>query len=62
MTDTLKLKKCKKRIALTKKSPENLKSIFEKFDYRTYWNDWNKEHPNESKEFNLGNPVGREIL
>lgn len=53
----------KKEIILTKKkSPESLKDLFEGFDYKKYWDDWNKEHPNESKEFDLGDPVGRELL
>ena len=45
-----------------KKSPKNLKELFEGFDCEKYWNDWNKEHSNKSKEYDLGNSVGRELL
>lgn len=51
-----------KEIILKKKSPESLKDLFEGFDYKKYWKNWDKEHPNESNEFDLGDPVGREFL
>lgn len=52
----------KEIILKKKKSSESLKDLFEGFDYKKYWENWNKEYPNESNEFDLGDPVGRELL
>lgn len=45
-----------------KKEPDTLKELFEGFDYKKCWSDWEKEHPNKLKEFDLGKPVGREQI
>nr|DAJ54870.1 MAG TPA: immunoglobulin heavy chain variable region addiction, camel antibody, addiction.65A [Caudoviricetes sp.] len=42
------------------KKESSLSQLFKGFDYKKYWEDWNKEHPNQSKEFDWGEPVGRE--
>lgn len=39
-----------------------LDSLFNDFDYKAYWEDWENKHPNELKEVNWGKPVGKEIL
>ena len=31
------------------------------FDYKKYWTEWDKQHPNESKEIDWGKPQGKEI-
>ena len=43
------------------KKPQNLKELFKGFDYEKYWDEWEKEHPNESKEYDCGKPQGREV-
>ena len=43
------------------KKTKNLKELFEGFDYKKYWAKWEKEHPNESREIDWGEPKGREI-
>lgn len=35
---------------------------FEGFDYEAYWDEWEKEHPGESKEVDWGGPVGKEVF
>ena len=42
------------------KKQSKLSKLFEGFDYETYWNEWEKEHPGESKELDWGGPVGKE--
>lgn len=50
-----------KEIILKKREkPESLKELFKDFDYKRYWAEWNKEHPDESKEIDWGESVGRE--
>ncbi|MCT3602299.1 AbrB/MazE/SpoVT family DNA-binding domain-containing protein [Lactobacillus acidophilus] len=44
------------------KKPESLKELFDGFDYKKYWSDWEKEHPNQSKEIDSDEPVGRELF
>ncbi len=43
------------------KNKTKLAQRFEGFDYEAYWEKWEKEHPNQSKEIDWGKPVGREI-
>lgn len=51
-----------KEIVIKKaKEPLTIDKLFEGFDYKKYWADWDREHHNQSKEENLGNPVGKEI-
>ena len=40
---------------------KSLKELFRGFDYKAYWDKWEKEHPHESKEVDWGKPVGKEI-
>lgn len=42
------------------KKQSKLAKLFEGFDYEVYWNEWEKEHPGESKELDWGGPVGKE--
>ena len=44
------------------KKPTSLKELFKDFDYKKYWSDWEKEHPNQSKELDTSGPVGRELF
>lgn len=44
-----------------KPRPSSLKELFKGFDYKAYWDKWEKEHPGESKEVDWGKPVGKEI-
>lgn len=48
-------------LVLKKKKESKLAQRFEGFDYKKYWADWNKKHPNESKEVDWGEPMGKEI-
>jgi len=51
-----------KEIVLEKaKNSLTIDKLFEGFDYKKYWTDWDKEHPNQSKEVNFGKPVGKEV-
>lgn len=40
---------------------KSLKSLFKDFDYKKYWADWSKEHPNAYKETDSGKPLGKEF-
>lgn len=40
--------------------PNRLAQLFEDFDYEAYWDEWDREHPGESKELDWGAPVGKE--
>lgn len=52
-----------KRIVLKKaESPITIDNLFKDFDYKSYWENWEEEHPNQSKEVNFGKPVGKEIF
>ena len=42
-------------------TPKSLKELFNCFDYKKYWTEWDKQHPNESKEIDWGKPQGKEI-
>lgn len=42
------------------KKQSELVKLFEGFDYEVYWDAWEKEHPDESKELDWGGPVGKE--
>lgn len=42
------------------KKQSRLAQLFEGFDYEAYWDEWEKEHPGESKELDWGDPVGKE--
>lgn len=42
------------------KKQSKLAKLFEGFDYEAYWDEWEKEHPGESKELDWGGPVGKE--
>lgn len=44
------------------KIPKSLKELFKGFDYKKYWAEWDKQHPNESKGIDLGKPQGKEIF
>lgn len=39
----------------------SLAQLFEDFDYKKYWSDWEKENPGKSKEIDWGKPVGKEM-
>lgn len=52
-----------KKIVMEKaKKPITIDDLFKDFDYKSYWENWEKEHPNESKEVNFGKPVGKEFI
>ena len=51
----LKAKEC-----ISMKKESSLSKLFKNFDYKKYWEEWNKEHPDQSKEIDWGEPVGRE--
>ena len=42
-------------------TPKSLKELFNGFDYKKYWTEWDKQHPNESKEIDWGKPQGKKI-
>lgn len=42
------------------KKESSLSQFFKGFDYKKYWEEWNKEHSGQSKEIDWGKPVGRE--
>lgn len=46
---------------MKKNNEPQIDQLFKDFDYQKYWADWEKEHPNQSKEYNFGKPVGKEI-
>lgn len=50
-----------KTLVLKPKKESKLAQRFKGFDYEKYWADWDKEHPNESKEIDWGEPVGKEF-
>lgn len=51
-----------KEIVIKKaKEPLTIDNLFEGFDYKKYWENWDKEYHNQSKEENLGKPVGKEV-
>lgn len=58
----LEITKNKKIVMEKAKKPITIDDLFKDFDYKSYWENWEKEHPNESKEVNFGNPVGKEIF
>lgn len=43
------------------KEQSALAKRFEGFDYKAYWEQWEKEHPGESQVLDWGEPVGREL-
>lgn len=45
-----------------KKSKLTIDDLFEGFDYKEYWSNWEKEHLNQLKEEDWGEPVGKEIF
>lgn len=58
---TFKIEVSENKIILTKKQESKLSQLFEGFDYESYWEEWNKQHPGESKEIDWGDSVGKEI-
>ena len=46
---------------MKKNNKLQIEQLFKDFDYQKYWSDWDKEHPNQSKEYDFGKPVGKEI-
>lgn len=44
------------------KKPESLKDFLTVLIIKKYWSDWEKEHPNQSKEIDSDELVGREII
>lgn len=46
---------------MPKNNISNLQQLFNGFDYKKYWDNWKKEHPNQNKEIDFGKPVGKEI-
>lgn len=67
ITDTnasfsLKVNKNKEIILKRKKSKLTINSLFEGFDYKEYWSNWEKTHPNQIKEDDWGEPVGKETF
>ena len=58
---TLKINKNKEIVLKKAKEPVTIDKLFEGFDYKKYWADWDKEHPNQSKEVDLGKSIGKEV-
>ena len=58
---TLRINKNKEIVLKKAKEPVTIDKLFEGFDYEKYWADWDKEHPNQSKEVDFGKPVGKEL-
>lgn len=58
---TFEVKIKDKELILRRKKESKLAQRFEGFDYEAYWDNWDKEHPNESKEADWGKPVGKEV-
>lgn len=58
---TLRINKNKEIVLKKAKEPVTIDKLFEGFDYEKYWADWDKEHPNQSKEVDFGKPVGKEF-
>ena len=44
------------------KKASSLAELFDGFDYEAYWEQWEKEHPGQSKEVDWGGPVGKEVF
>ena len=44
----------------TQNEPKSLKELFNGFDYKAYWKQWELENPGKSKEEDWGGPVGQE--
>lgn len=58
---TLRINKNKEIVLKKAKEPVTIDKLFEGFDYEKYWADWDKKHPNQSKEVDFGKPVGKEL-
>lgn len=58
---TLRINKNKEIVLKKSKQPLTIDKLFEGFDYEKYWADWDKEHPNQSKEVDLGKSIGKEV-
>lgn len=58
---TLRINKNKEIVLKKAKEPVTIDKLFDGFDYEKYWADWDKEHPNQSKEVDFGKPVGKEL-
>lgn len=58
---TLRINKNKEIVLKKAKEPVTIDKLFEGFDYEKYWADWNKEHPNQSKEVDFGKSMGKEV-
>lgn len=66
ITDTntdliLRINKNKEIVLKKAKEPVTIDKLFEGFDYEKYWADWDKEHPNQSKEVDFGKSIGKEV-
>ncbi|MDE6284327.1 MAG: AbrB/MazE/SpoVT family DNA-binding domain-containing protein [Bacilli bacterium] len=61
-TFNIKVDKNKNIILEKKKKPQTIEELFEGFDYKKYWADWEKENPGKSVEYDWGKPQGRELL
>ena len=66
ITDTntdliLRINKNKEIVLKKAKEPVTIDKLFEGFDYEKYWADWDKEHPNQSKEIDFGKSIGKEV-
>lgn len=58
----LEITKNKKIVLKKAEKPITIDDLFNDFDYKSFWSNWDKEHPNQSKEVNFGKPVGKEIF
>lgn len=58
----LEITKNKKIVLKKAEKPITIDDLFKDFDYKKYWSNWEKEHQNQSKEVNFGEPVGKEIF
>lgn len=58
---TLRTNKNKEIVLKKAKEPLTIDKLFKGFDYEKYWADWDKEHPNQSKEVDFGKSIGKEV-
>lgn len=44
------------------KQAKTMQEFIGNFDYNKYWDNWEQEHHGQSKEYDWGTPVGKEII
>lgn len=41
---------------------QSMEELVADFDYNKYWDNWEQKHHGQSKEYDWGTPVGKEII